>query len=66
MADQQAVEEIRYLEEQTLGESGSRDVSFLVKGVSGQRSVAPLSQTQTFFADVPEDEVSQDSRSNGA
>ena len=39
-------------------ETGRSDIGYLVKGVAGQRQVAPLHQAKSFFADVPEDQVS--------
>jgi hypothetical protein len=58
LADWQEIEEIRHLEDQLCANTQSREIGFLVKGVTGQRSVAPLSAAKTFFADVPETEVS--------
>lgn len=31
---------------------------FLVRGVAGQRQVAPISEASSFFASVPKEEVS--------
>jgi hypothetical protein len=49
----QDVTEIRRLAE----ESGRQDVGYLVKGVAGQREIAPLHKAGTFFEGVPEDQV---------
>jgi ubiquitin-like modifier-activating enzyme ATG7 len=38
-------------------EAGRSDIGYLVKGVVGQRQVAPLHQAKAFFEDVPEDQV---------
>jgi len=50
----QDVSEIRRLAE----ESGRQDIGFLVKGVAGQREIAPLHKAKRFFEGVPEDQVS--------
>jgi hypothetical protein len=47
------VTEIRRLAE----ESGRQDVGYLIKGVAGQREIAPLHKAGTFFEGVPEDQV---------
>ena len=49
----QDVSEIRRLAE----ESGRQDVGFLVKGVVGQREIAPLHKAGTFFEGVQVDQV---------
>ena len=50
---EQDITEIRRLTE----ESQRQDVGYLVKGVAGQREIAPLRQARTFFEGVPEEQV---------
>jgi hypothetical protein len=47
------VTEIRRLAE----EAARQDVGYLIKGVAGQREIAPLHKAGTFFEGVPEDQV---------
>ena len=50
---EQDITEIRRLTE----ESERQDIGYLVKGVAGQREIAPLHQACTFFEGVPEEQV---------
>ena len=56
----QDIQEIRQLEEGLISRSKSRPVGYLLKGVRGQRSIAPLTEAKSFFADVPEQQASLD------
>ncbi len=38
-------------------EAEGRSLAFLIKGVRGQRKVAPLAAVKSFFVDVPDSEV---------
>lgn len=54
----QDVDEVRDLVAPTLDSADNMSLdAFLVKGVPGQRQVAPLTQAKSFFDGVPEEQV---------
>lgn len=59
IAEDQERQEIRALEEDLVQQNdGMQPEGFLLKGVAGQRSVAPIAQAKSFFAETPDEEVS--------